>query len=115
MSTAPCALGSAVAGLLGLAVLLRLRGRPLLWHRPAAWPEDVSLGAAGAGVHAPRLLGAMALVDLLGSLALAALCAAVSGGSVVAWTVLVLVVGEAMHAAFGVRTATQKWLFGYDT
>ena len=56
----------------------------------------------------------VSVLDVLMSLALAYVCTLVSGGSMLAWSVVVLVLGEALHVMYGVRTETQRWLFGYD-
>ena len=101
---------SVLMALLLLALALRTAERPLFpLQRHAA--TDTTLGVAGEGAHGLRLAGT-ALVDLGATFALAAVYAAISRGSTVAWLILLLLVGEAMHWAFGVPTATYTWLFG---
>jgi hypothetical protein len=98
-----------VGALVCAALLLRLRGRPLLYERPLP-QRDTSLGKAHEGVHEAHVAG-VAVADMAGTVALAALLAWLSDGSVTAWLVVVLLVSEAMHGAYGVPTATQRWLF----
>ena len=108
MVEARTALAWTLAGLVAAALWCRMRD-PVLWpYAPAA---DVSLGVSGKGVHAARLAGA-ARNDLLGSALLALVLAKLSRGPLTFWLVVVLVVAEALHIAYGVRTPTFKWLFG---
>ena len=98
-----------VGAMVVVALALRVRGAPLLYRR--AVPTDLSFGPPGSGIHAHHVLG-VATADFLGSAALAVALAALSGGSVTAWLVVTLVSGELLHAAYGVPTATSRWLFG---
>lgn len=100
-----------VIALLGLAVGLRFVRPPVVYRRAVV--EDTSLGVSGQGFHALHI-GNVAVGDFVGTVALAALFALVSNGPFVFWLCLVLFVGEVMHVAFGVRSATYEWLFGSE-
>lgn len=100
-----------VFALLGLAIGLRFARPPLVYRRSV--PEDESVGKSGEGFHALHV-GNVAVGDFCGTVALAVLFALVSNGPFVFWLCLVLLVGEVMHFAFGVRSATYEWLFGNE-
>ena len=95
--------------LVTVAFLLRVRGSPVLFQRNV--PEDASLGMSHAGVHSCHI-GGVAVVDFLFTVVLAGVLSAISKGPFTFWLILVLLIAEAMHYSFGIRTATQKWLFG---
>lgn len=90
-----------------LALILRFRNPVLFKWTPE---EDASLGSSGDGVHKNHIMG-VATHDMLLSILLAVMLAALSRGPITFWLVVVLVVGEVMHAMFGVRSATFRWLF----
>lgn len=90
-----------------LAVLCRFRSPVLFRWNPV---EDTSLGKSGEGVHKDRMLGA-ATHDILFSLLLALILAGLSRGPVTFWLIVVLLTGEILHIAFGIRSATFRWLF----
>lgn len=96
--------------LLALSAAMRYRGSPLISDLGAR-RIDTSLGEAGEGPHRAHLLNT-AVVDFLGSAGLAAVYAWVSRGSFVAWLIVVLLLGEVLHGAYAVPTATYVWLFG---
>lgn len=92
-----------------VALWLRSRERPLFGARNV--PQDTSLGTAGEGIHGGHIAD-VAVFDFVGTLVGAAALAWVSRGSVVPWLILLLVIGEVMHWAYGVPTATYTWFWG---
>ena len=92
-----------------IALWLRSRGPPLLGARNV--PQDTSLGAAGQGIHEAHVFD-VAVFDFVGTVAGAAALAWVSKGSLVPWLVVLLIIGEVMHWAYGIPTATYTWLWG---
>ena len=97
-----------VFGLLFLAVLARGK-RPLLFKMTPR-KEDASLGRPRVGIHAHRFMN-MAYVDFIGTFLLAVVLARVSEGSLNAWLIALLILGEVQHAYFGIRTETFRWFF----
>ena len=93
--------------LIVIALICRCRSPVLFKWTPQ---EDTSLGASGKGVHADHMLG-VATHDMLFSIMLALVLAALSRGPFTFWFIVVLIAGEILHAIFGVRSATFKWLF----
>lgn len=90
-----------------LAVLCRFRNPVLFKWNPV---EDTSLGKAGEGTHKDRMLG-VAVHDMMFTILLALVLASLSRGPFTFWFIVVLILGEVLHAAFGVRSPTFKWLF----
>lgn len=101
------ALLSVAFALVVLAVLCRFRS-PII----ARWdpPQDASLGRAGESPHKERMLG-FAMHDMMFSIVFAFCLASISRGPFTFWFILVLLLGEIMHAIFGIRSATFRWLF----
>ena len=94
------------------AALLRLRTPPVV--TTLSFPADTSLGTPNTGFHTWHI-GGVAMLDFLATLLLSMLLAYISNGPFTAWLVVTLIVAEIMHFFFGIRTATQRWLFfGYD-
>ena len=100
----------AIAMLVVFAVALRVRGSPVF--RVTQPAVDTSLGRVREGVHRHRFAD-VASVDMILSLLLAMVLAAISRGSTTAWLLVVLVTAEVQHAYYGIPTSTQRWLFGY--
>lgn len=101
------ALLSVAFALVVLAVFCRFRS-PII----ARWdpPQDASLGRAGESPHKERMLG-FAIHDMMFSIVFALCLASISRGPFTFWFILVLLLGEIMHAIFGIRSATFRWLF----
>lgn len=99
--------------LLACAVAARWRNRAVqraVQRGGGVGEGDSSLGRPGEGVH--QHVGGVAAADLVLSLLGAAGLSCVSRGPLVLWIVVVLSAGEVLHAAYGVPTATQRFLFG---
>ena len=93
-----------------LAILLRLKGSPILYQR--SWPPaDTSLGKSHEGVHKFHISDT-AIFDMLGTVLMSLFFAFLSKGSVTFWLILLLLVSEIMHGVYGIPTSTQVWLFG---
>ena len=100
--------GTVLVGL-GVAIFVRNR-RPLLFEIAPKVPMDVSLGTPGTGIHSHRFLG-MAYRDFLATFVIAAVCTILSKGSLNAWLIIWLIIGEIEHMYFGIPTETFKWFF----
>jgi hypothetical protein len=72
--------------------------------------EDTSFGESRKGLHEVHFFG-VAVVDMLFTIFFEILLAKMSNGPFTFWLVVLLTLGEIMHAAHGVRTSTFKWLF----
>ena len=94
------------------AMALRCHGAPLVRMRHPRSP-DTSLGIAHEGTHRCHMAN-VACSDFAATLVGALGLAWLSKGSVTAWLVVLLVLGEALHFVYGIPTATQRWLWGWE-
>ena len=102
-----------VVALLIIAVLIR--GKRPLFLKIKPRKEDESLGRSHMGIHSHRLMK-MSYVDFLGTFLLAILLTYISKGSLNAWLVGLLILGEIQHMYFGIKTETFRWFFmGHDS
>ena len=90
-----------------LAIICRFRDPVLFKWNPK---EDSSLGKAGESPHKERMLG-FAIHDMMFSILFALCLAGISRGPFTFWLIVLLLIGELMHIAFGIRSATFRWLF----
>jgi len=106
MSSLSYTLGALVV----FAYFLRNR-QPLLYYKENR-SIDTTLGVANSGIHRYKFFD-IAIIDFLGLLCIAVICAQISKGSTLAWMTFIWVISEIQHHYGGIPTSTQKWFFGY--